>query len=123
MLHLLRVAHSLLREKLKNSSRSSHWPFVRAAFLKSSPTCAACGGTKLLQVHHVRPFHLWPELELQHSNLIALCMGKEDCHLFIGHGRSFSRWNPEVREHAAQYLLSPSSRARIRIEAAARSES
>ncbi len=44
--------------------RSPHWPAVRAAHLRRFPTCAACGTFKGVQVHHVRPFWLFPALEL-----------------------------------------------------------
>jgi hypothetical protein len=57
-----------------------------------------------LQVHHVKPFHLLPELELDESNLISLCMGPNECHLFIGHGDSFRCYNPNVREDAEKFM-------------------
>jgi hypothetical protein len=59
--------------------------------------CACCGSTKKLNVHHKKPFHLFPELELDLNNLITLCMDKE-CHLKIGHGGDFKDYNPNVEE-------------------------
>ena len=53
--------------------RSDQWPKVRKTHLASHPTCELCGGEKKLEVHHMRPFHLHPELELEPSNLITLC--------------------------------------------------
>jgi 5-methylcytosine-specific restriction endonuclease McrA len=64
------------------SERSGRWPAVRREFLRNNPCCEACGTTASLHVHHVRPFHLWPELELEPHNLITLC---PKCHFFIGH--------------------------------------
>lgn len=108
--HLLRVAHSHLREAVKRATRSPEWSAVERAFRARHPTCAACGGTAHLQVHHVDPFHLFPARELILSNLITLCMGPEECHLRIGHGGNWTAYNPRVREDAATLL---EERARI----------
>ena len=77
--------------------RSPKWPHVEKLHLKLEPSCAACGSTKKLNVHHKKPFHLFPELELDMHNLITLCMDKE-CHEKIGHGGNFKDYNPEVAE-------------------------
>jgi hypothetical protein len=54
-----------------------------------------------LNVHHVLPFHLKPELELDPSNLITLCSSLDkNCHLDIGHGDNFRAYNASVREYA-----------------------
>lgn len=92
--HVLRVAHSVVREHTKKLTRSSKWSGVRKAALKASPSCAACKYTKLLQVHHISSFHLHPELELDPKNLTVLCMGPNECHLLIGHGHAFTTLNP-----------------------------
>ena len=68
--------------------RSPKWPHVEKLHLKLEPVCAACGSSKKLNVHHKKPFHLFPELELDLNNLITLCMDKE-CHVKIGHGGNF----------------------------------
>ena len=83
-------------------ARSSHWPTLRRHFLFDHPSCAACGTTKDLEVHHVKPFHLHPELELAESNLITLC--EHGCHYLIGHLASWHSWNKNVREDAATFL-------------------
>jgi 5-methylcytosine-specific restriction protein A len=106
---LARHTHSKTRELLKKSPRlakkvgahvrSSGWAKVEHEFLKVHGECAACGGSEALQVHHVKPFHLHPELELDPENLITLCMsGDLDCHLHLGHGGYFKCYNPNVRE-------------------------
>ena len=86
--------------------RSSHWETVRKRHLKAFPTCAACGCDQHLQVHHIKPFHLHPELELEESNLITLCEGKGEhqCHLNIGHLGNFKRENPDVVKDAEEFL-------------------
>jgi hypothetical protein len=82
--------------------RSPKWPYVQKLHLKLEPVCAACGSTKQLQVHHKKPFHLFPELELDLHNLITLCMDEKDCHIKIGHGDNFKDYNPDVAEDAAK---------------------
>lgn len=89
---------------LLGSPRSGAWPRVRAEHLERVPACEACGTRKALQVHHVKPFHEYPELELEPSNLMTLCPW---CHLHHGHDRdgfwgkqyepNWSTVNPNVR--------------------------
>ena len=82
------------------AERSSHWPTVQHNHIKLFPTCAACGGDVNLNVHHKQPFHLYPELELESTNLITLCMdGDKDCHIKLGHGGNFKAYNPQVESH------------------------
>jgi len=85
--------------------RSSRWPAVRADFLSKNGSCAACGQTDHLQVHHVKPFHMDPSKELDQTNLITLCEDEYDCHRIIGHTGNFKKENPSVREDAAKELL------------------
>ena len=86
--------------------RSSKWDNVRDNFVKKHPTCAACGGDDNLQVHHIEPFHLAPEKELDISNLIVLCEEATRCHLKIGHLGSWRKINPNVIKDAAMLLKS-----------------
>lgn len=76
--------------------RSPDWRKVRAKHLEDNPKCVVCGGTKKVQVHHVMPFHLHPELELEPDNLVSLCVAKKygiNCHLLAGHRGSYRREN------------------------------
>ena len=108
----LRYVTSRIREKRKSKKRSSEWDEVRDAFVLKNPFCAACGSTKKLQVHHILPFHLHPELELDLKNLIVLCMDVNECHLEIGHGGSFRHYNPQVVVHAKRFLMESEPDAR-----------
>jgi 5-methylcytosine-specific restriction enzyme A len=108
--HAARVLMSLRREAKKRTDRSPKWRSVEKAFKESHPTCAACGGKRLLQIHHEKPFHLHPELELDPNNLITLCMGKFECHIRIGHGDNFQFYNPLVRRDASVVLAHPERR-------------
>lgn len=88
--------------------RSSEWTNVRNKFLREHPTCAACGGKKSLNVHHIFPFEYYPERELDAAgNLITLCEdgpASMNCHFVYGHcGVSWTHWNPHV-VHDAEYF-------------------
>lgn len=83
-------------------ARSLEWPRVRADHLKHSPGCAVCGETKNVSVHHVKPFHVYPALELEPGNLITLCEGRWH-HILFGHLLNWSAWNPDVRLDAANW--------------------
>ena len=108
--HLFRVVQSVLRERKKEKTRSPRWPIARDACLKIHRNCCACGSVKRLQVHHVEPFHLRPELELDLANLMVLCMGPNECHFRIGHGSDFKAFNPHVAKHAGTALICPRER-------------
>lgn len=78
--------------------RSSLWDSTQRATVKSTPWCAWCGVMKKLQVHHKKPFHLHPELELDRGNLIVLCA---KCHFTVGHLCSWFKFNPFVDKDCA----------------------
>ena len=84
--------------------RSAGWPRVRLNHLKMNPTCSVCGGDDKCEVHHVKPFNKYPNLELDPGNLITLCSktGRE-CHFIFGHLYDFKKWNPEVEEDAKKW--------------------
>lgn len=90
-------------EKPHEEARSPHWPAARRAHLAQHPACEVCGHDgERVNVHHIKPFHLYPELELVDSNLITLCEDERyvNCHLFVGHLGNFHGWNPLVRTDA-----------------------
>lgn len=80
--------------------RSPKWPAVERQFLRDHPCCEACGTRDDLNVHHVRPFHLRPDLELDPANLITLC--RTD-HLVLGHLHEWASYNPDCRGDVAAY--------------------
>ena len=90
-------------KKPHDNKRSPHWPAFRKKFLFGK-SCAVCGGKKKLEPHHILPFHLFPERELDEKNLIALCEGNKvmNCHLAIGHSFSFKSYNPNCAKDAEQ---------------------
>jgi 5-methylcytosine-specific restriction endonuclease McrA len=100
MIQKIKFLLSGLRSVPTRKKRSSKWRALEQKFSEENPLCAACGSHKYLQVHHIKPFHLFPELELDENNLITLCMDKYDCHLKIGHAGNFMCWNPNVIKDA-----------------------
>lgn len=77
--------------------RSSEWPELEKKHLKEQPICQWCHGAINLQVHHIEPFHLHPELELDPNNLITLCETKPlNCHLIHGHLGSWKKFNIDI---------------------------
>ncbi len=85
-------------------ARSTHWPKARREHLLRQPACAACGGTEHLEVHHIHPYHLFPDRELDQANLITLCEGPCNCHLTFGHLHSWQAYNPGVRADVEKYF-------------------
>ena len=83
--------------------RSGKWPAVRKRHLVEHPRCAVCGGESGLEVHHIHPFHLHPNMELDPTNLITLCESKHNgvnCHLLFGHLGNFKSVNIGVEVDA-----------------------
>ena len=79
-------------------ARSPHWSVVRRAWLRAHPRCAnpLCGSVEKVEVHHKKPFHLFPGLELLPANFITLCMGPNECHLKIGHLGNWQKYNAMI---------------------------
>ena len=77
--------------------RSRFWPKLRREHLKKERYCQVCGTSKFLVPHHIKPVHLFPELELKADNLITLCESPGFwCHLLFGHLGCFRSYNPQV---------------------------
>jgi len=94
------------------SNRSPKWGRVRDLWVLANPFCAVCGFTKYLNVHHIKPFHEHPELELDPTNFITL---GEQCptgnhHLLFGHLGLWASWNDTVVPDAAKILHQIKSR-------------
>lgn len=97
--------HDLETARKHGVERSSQWPRVEKEHLLHEPACAACGHRgKGLQVHHIKPFHLHPNLELDPHNLITLCEIKgRDHHLLLGHLDEWESYNVNVREDVKRH--------------------
>lgn len=92
----------------KGARRSSKWSTVRRQFLVENPTCLVCGSKKNVEAHHIIPFHIMPDRELDMENLMNLCETKKyglNCHLLIGHLGNYSRVNPTCELDAITWKL------------------
>lgn len=87
-------------EMLFSEPRSACWRKTRAEYLAAHPQCEfkGCKEKKNLQVHHCKPFHLFPELECVQSNLISACWNH---HLWGCHRGNFKDYDPQVRSNFA----------------------
>lgn len=70
--------------------------------VKEFPECAVCGSTRDLEVHHVTPVHINPDLATNELNFITLCDSTNNgCHRWFGHFGNFTKlYNIYVREYA-----------------------
>ena len=83
-----------LKNKIYDYSRSPKWSKVRKEHLNIQPNCQACGRKDNLEVHHIIPYHIDPDGELNPDNLITLCA--KNCHLLLGHLMDYKSWNENV---------------------------
>lgn len=90
------------RELTKRATRSPGWGKVRTERIRlDGGRCRACGKKRNLQAHHIQPFHLQPELELDLDNTLTLC-GR--CHLLIGHLDYWKAYNKKVLADVATII-------------------
>ena len=90
------------RERLGGARRSSDWPRFRRKQIKDE--CELCGekGALLspLELHHIRPFALFPALECSPQNVATGC---RKCHLKFYHLGSFRSYNPQIKADIEQW--------------------
>ena len=98
---LLKHVHDVITGKAPlGKLRSPHWAATERKFKTAYPDCAVCGTLKKVEVHHLKPFHLHPELELDASNLISLCRVH---HQGWGHLGDWKSYNPDVATDAKEW--------------------
>ena len=82
--------------------RAKTWHATSKKFRAAHPEgCIGCGSLKKLEVHHVLPFHLYPEHEEDWGNLVVVC---RRCHQFLAHLDDWKSYNAAVRQDAASML-------------------
>ncbi|HTK10908.1 MAG TPA: HNH endonuclease signature motif containing protein [Ktedonobacteraceae bacterium] len=106
--HGARIARTHGRE------RSPEWHRVAKEHLLREPSCAACGYKgKKLQVHHIKPFHLHPQLELDPQNLITLCAARgREHHLLLGHLDEWASYNEHIRVDVKRFYRKTAAQIR-----------
>jgi 5-methylcytosine-specific restriction enzyme A len=91
------TAHYFWPESRPKGVRSPLWPGVRKKHLVKQPVCQICGGSQFLNVHHIEPFHINPDKELDEGNLITLCEKPGfNCHFLFGHLLDWHSWNKDI---------------------------
>lgn len=101
-----KIIERMVGKRPKGTKRSSKWRKIRKRYLKDNPTCEACGSSKKLEIHHIKPFHSHPELELDMMNLMTLCENRKFgicCHQLIGHRGNYRKINENSVEDAAYW--------------------
>lgn len=83
---------------LSLAGRAPTWTALRRKYLAANPVCIITGSKVDLDVHHVRPVSLFPELELVWDNLATV---RRDVHLLVGHCGNWSLWNEDFHACAA----------------------
>jgi len=74
------------------------WQRCRKAFLaKVGKQCVCCSSKKQIEVHHIQPRHIRPDLAVDQTNLIALC---HDCHFHLAHGNNYRKYNNNIMDVA-----------------------
>jgi hypothetical protein len=87
------------------ADRHKDWPRIRNEWIRNHPECAVCGRSERLQAHHIIPFHVAPELELEPVNLVTLCTRRKvlNCHLVFGHLGRWTDYNPNCIRDAQEW--------------------
>lgn len=83
------------------AGRSPRWPALRRRWLASNPACLACGAKDGVEVHHIFPVHVAPNLELDELNLATFCRPH---HLYLAHLGDWDSWNPTCLSDARRWL-------------------
>src|SRR5437660_4700217 len=95
-------------------ARSPEWPRVAKEHRLREPACVVCGYKgKKLQVHHIKPFHLHPQLELDTRNLITLCEARgRDHHLLLGHLDAWDSYNEHIHDDVRHFYRKTAAQIR-----------
>jgi len=84
---------SLFNGRTFGAARSPEWSEFRNAHIKEK--CEYCGKGFFLELHHIKPFNLFPELELDSENVITLCRLH---HFHLGHFFNWRKYNPFISQ-------------------------
>ena len=96
---------NLFIDKTFGASRSPNWSNFRKTYIKEK--CEVCGARYFLELHHVIPFWVSPELELFPSNVVTLCGGLRNCHLYCGHLGYWKSYNSDINAWILKVKLRP----------------
>lgn len=97
-----KLGNTIFGDRTFGAARSPSWQSFRKSVL-AGKSCAVCGGTKKLELHHIQSFAQHQDLELEPTNVIPLCESKKwgvTCHQFFGHLGDYKDINPDIRKDA-----------------------
>ena len=107
--HLLSYWQNRESLKLGGVPRSPLWRMFRQKqIILRGGKCELCGGTELLELHHIEPFHKNPVRELDPTNVMILCeSGKNGivCHRGFGHLGNYQSININVEADVREWRL------------------
>lgn len=83
---------NLFADKTFGAKRSFEWSSFRKQHIMNK--CEYCNSKWFLNLHHVLPFHLYKELELEPTNICTLC---RSCHLLLGHFQKWASFNEDIK--------------------------
>ena len=103
----------VIRNRAYTVSKVRHAYRVRKAmweYAKAHPQCEWCGRERDVDVHHVIPISVAPDLAGAEANMISLCADK--CYLYVGHNGDYrSRYVENVKLLCNQRKVVRSGRA------------
>ncbi len=67
----------LISKNPRNRNGRKRTSFRKQVLKRDDYTCQMCGNFKNLEIHHIKSWHMYPELRWEVSNGIALC---HKCH-------------------------------------------
>ena len=94
--------HQIFIDKTFGAKRSDDWPSFRKRNIHEK--CDICGKGLFLELHHIKPYHKFPELELRLENIVTLCRRH---HLEWGHYFSWSSWNDRILDDIKRIKMRP----------------
>lgn len=85
---------NLFQDRTFGAVRSHEWRYFRNMNIKDK--CEICGSKFFLELHHVFPFHIRPDLELDENNVVTVCRRHhyEFCHFL-----NWKKFNIDIKNH------------------------
>lgn len=74
--------------------RDKRWAKESKQYLADNPHCVVCGTSDYCVVHHLKPFHLFPELEMCPMYWRTVCeTPSHNDHFAVGHLFNWTNYN------------------------------
>jgi 5-methylcytosine-specific restriction protein A len=83
---------NLFVDRTFGASRSPRWASFRREHIKDK--CEVCRKGHFLELHHIKPYHLFPEEETNSDNVVTVC---RSCHFSWCHFFSWKKFNSQIK--------------------------